>query len=63
MIEKHYTTKDVAKLLSVAEDTVRRLARRGELRSVKIGNDHRFAESEIAAFLKRNTGEVTRRSP
>jgi excisionase family DNA binding protein len=61
VIEKHYKTKDVAELLSVAEATVRRLARVGELKSVKIGNDRRFAESEIAALLKRNTCEVTGR--
>ncbi len=54
MIEKHYKTREVAEMLRVAEDTVRRLAQRGELKSVKIGNDYRFSESEIAAFLKRN---------
>jgi excisionase family DNA binding protein len=55
-IEKHYKTREVAELLSVHEETVLRLAQRGELRSVRIGSERRYPESAIADFLERNAG-------
>jgi len=58
MIERHYKTAEVAELLSVHTETVLRLAQRGEIRSVRIGNDRRYPESAIREFLERNTEEV-----
>lgn len=54
VIEQHYRTAEVAALLSVHEETVLRLARRGELRSVRVGSERRFAESAIHDYLERN---------
>lgn len=54
-IEKHYKTRDVAELLSVHEETILRLAQRGELKSVRVGNERRYPESAIRAYLVRNT--------
>jgi excisionase family DNA binding protein len=53
MIEQHYRTADVAALLSFHEDTALRLARRGELRSVRVGSERRFPESAIRDYLER----------
>jgi excisionase family DNA binding protein len=50
MIEQHYRTADVAALLSVHEQTVLRLARGGELRSVRVGSERRLA---IRDYLER----------
>lgn len=55
MIEQHYTTREVAALLSVHTETVLRYAQRGELRSVRIGRDRRFPESAVREFLERRT--------
>lgn len=55
MIEQHYTTREIAELLSVHTETVLRYAQRGELRSVRIGRDRRFAESAVREFLERRT--------
>ena len=44
-------TDQVAEKLSVNPQTVRRLAKRGEIIAIKIGNDWRFEESDIDAFI------------
>lgn len=56
MIEPHYTTAEVAALLSVNPETVRRLASRGELRFVRVGSELRFSEAAIRDYLERNAG-------
>jgi len=58
VIEPHYTTAQVAKLLAVNPDTVRRLAARGELRFVRVGAELRFSESAIREYLDRQTGQA-----
>ena len=55
MIEQHYRTREVAGLLAVHEETVLRLAQRGELRSVRIGNERRYPESAVREFLERHS--------
>jgi putative molybdopterin biosynthesis protein len=55
MIEKHYTTKEVAALLSVSEETVLRLVQRGELRAARVGSQLRYPESAVREMLDRNT--------
>jgi excisionase family DNA binding protein len=52
MIEQHYTTRELAKLLRVNPETVLRLAQRGELSSVRVGSERRYAESGIRAYLE-----------
>jgi excisionase family DNA binding protein len=58
VIERHYTTAEVAALLSVNPETVRRLASRQELRFVRVGAELRFAESAIREYLERQTGQA-----
>jgi excisionase family DNA binding protein len=58
MIETHYKTAHVAKLLAVNAETVRRLASRGELRFVRVGAELRFPESAIREYLDRQTGQA-----
>ena len=55
VIERHYKTAELAELLSVHEETVLRLARRGELRSVRVGSERRFPESAIRDYLERTS--------
>jgi excisionase family DNA binding protein len=54
MIEPHYKTREVAKLLGVHPETIRRAAQRGELESIRIGLDRIYAESAIERFLTAN---------
>jgi excisionase family DNA binding protein len=50
-IERHYTTRELAELLSVHQETIRREAARGRLRSVRVGSDRRYSESAVRAWL------------
>jgi excisionase family DNA binding protein len=58
VIDRHYTTAEVAELLAVNPETVRRLAARGELRFVRVAAELRFAESAIREYLDRQTGRA-----
>ena len=50
-IERHYTTRELSELLSVHQETIRREAARGRLRSVRVGSDRRYSESAVRAWL------------
>lgn len=52
-IERHYSPQLLAELLSVHPETLRRLAARGELRSVRVGADRRYPESAVREYLAR----------
>ena len=52
-IERHYTGRQVAELLSVCPETIRRLAAKGELRSVRVGSERRYPESAVRDYLAR----------
>lgn len=58
MIERHYTTSQVASLLAVNPETVRRLASRGQLQFVRVGAELRFPESAIREYLDRQAGRA-----
>lgn len=58
MIEHHYKTAEVAALLSIDPETVRRLAARGKLRFVRVGSELRFSESAVREYLDRQTGRA-----
>jgi excisionase family DNA binding protein len=53
MIERHYTTAELAELLSVHPETIRRAARRGELGSIRVGLDRRYPHAEVVRWLER----------
>lgn len=52
-IERHYTTRELAELLAVHQETVRREAQRGRLRSVRVGSERRYPESAVREYLDR----------
>lgn len=54
MIERHYKTRELAELLGLHPETIRRAAQRGELESVRIGLDRIYAESAVQRFLAAN---------
>lgn len=51
--KEFYTTRELARLLQVAEMTIYRMVRRGELPCHNIGRAKRFRRSDVEAFLKR----------
>lgn len=48
-----YTARELALILWVTENTIYRLARRGELPSFCIGRSIRFRTQDVEAFLER----------
>jgi excisionase family DNA binding protein len=44
-------TKDAAARLGLAADTLKRIARRGEIASIKLGKVRRFEPSVIRAYI------------
>jgi excisionase family DNA binding protein len=53
VVERMYTTREVAEAWSVNPETVRRLAARGLLRSVRVGSERRYPESALQEYLRR----------
>ena len=53
VMERMYTTKQVADAWSVNPETIRRLAARGLLRSVRVGSERRYPESALQEYLQR----------
>jgi len=47
MDETYHTTAEVAALLGLAEETIRRYCRRGVIRSVHVGRKHHISHAEI----------------
>jgi len=47
----YYTTEEIATLLKVDIETVRRWLRDGKLKGIKAGDSWRVAERELTAFL------------
>jgi excisionase family DNA binding protein len=58
MIERHYKTRELAEILGIHPETVRKAAQRGELESVRIGLDRIYAESAVNRWLERNADPV-----
>lgn len=56
-IERLYSTRQVAELWSAHPETIRRLAARGELRSVRVGSERRYPESALREYLRRRADE------
>ena len=58
MIERHYKTRELAELLGLHPETIRRAAQRGQLVSVRIGLDRIYAESAVQCWLESNRDSV-----
>lgn len=50
--EKCYTVKDIAKMLKIHEESVRRAIRQGRLESSKFGRDHRISHESLMDFIQ-----------
>jgi excisionase family DNA binding protein len=59
--EKHYTRKEVARILSVHHMTIYREIQRGKLKAVKVGNDYRIPESSIVEYLKNQQVKINKK--
>jgi excisionase family DNA binding protein len=55
-LDRLLTPEDVADICQISVRTVLKLARRGELRSLRFGNRVRFAPDEVAAWLRARGG-------
>ena len=47
----YYDTNEVAKLLRITNETVRRKIRKGELRSIKVRDKHKIPKEEVRRYL------------
>lgn len=66
MIEKFFTTEQVASILQVHPFTILKFIKEGKLRGVKLGRVYRIKESDVHEFLERRTvsnGASNKRSP
>jgi len=52
LIEKHFTTRELAEFLHVHPETIRKRARTGELRSIRLKLERRFPESAVKEWLE-----------
>lgn len=59
------TTREVAGMLAISAQTVRRLVRAGELRAVRVGGSVRFRIDDVAELVRRGLldGEGADRKP
>jgi excisionase family DNA binding protein len=51
-LERYCTTRQLAEMLHVNPETIRRAARRGELQSIRVGLERRYSESAVGAWLE-----------
>jgi excisionase family DNA binding protein len=58
LIERHYSTRELAELLGVHPETIRREALRRRLRSVRVGSERRYPESAVIAYLAERAEEA-----
>jgi excisionase family DNA binding protein len=59
MIEQHYKTRELAELLGLHPETIRRAAQRGQLESVRIGLDRIYPESAVRCWLEANRDQAS----
>lgn len=63
MIGQHLKTTELAQLLSLNPETLRRAAARGDLKPIRIGRDLLWPEDEVRAWLDRNRVDNSRVVP
>jgi excisionase family DNA binding protein len=51
-IERHLTTAQLADLLAVHPETIRRAAASGALASVRVGRERRYPETAVRGWLE-----------
>jgi excisionase family DNA binding protein len=51
LIEPHYTGRQLAELLAVNPETIRRAAASGALQSIRVGRERRYPESAVKEWL------------
>jgi excisionase family DNA binding protein len=56
MEQRAFSLKDVATILDVHPDTIRRAVKAGKLKAAKIGKDYRIAKSELERFFQAKGG-------
>ena len=59
-LERHYSGRELADLLSCSPETIRRAAMRGDLRSVRVGADRRYPESAVETWISRGSAPAER---
>ena len=57
-MDRIYSVEEVASILQVHIDTVRRYIKSGALRAAKIGKAYRVQESDLQAFIEARIKEV-----
>lgn len=63
MIKKYYTPEEIAEILSVTLQTVRRWARAGNLKAVHLNQKNiRVKESDLEEFLERQSVQPTKKA-
>lgn len=53
------TTKQVATWLNTDEETVRRMARKGQIEAYRVGRDYRFQPAAVQEYLERQLVKVS----
>ena len=53
-IERHYKGSELAALLGIHPETLRRHAAEGEIETVRVGRDRLYPESAVQAWLDRS---------
>lgn len=52
LVQEVYSIEEAAKLLKVSHKTIVRMIERGEIRTNKVGRQHRIPRSELEKFLE-----------
>jgi len=55
MGKKYYTAKEIADTLAVTPMTIYRMAKRGELKTIRVGKSIRFDADDVESFLKNSS--------
>jgi excisionase family DNA binding protein len=56
MKQRAFSLKEVADILGVHPETIRRAVKAGKLKAAKIGKDYRIAKSELERFFQAKGG-------